>query len=267
MNQAEVKEELVRYEALKKNAIEFCSKLGILKECREEIESSFSFFSSGEFICLSHELNAIVKNKQIKNNNNDFVINKLKEQKNFHFSELNSSIDVQTNEMIFTPQKQIDNQQLLYCVDKGHIFLNKWACDILSHEFVHVLEMKDKSRILKDDFGFLSLKEDGLIFESKDLTKEKYYLHSVVRESRVVAIQEIVQKHQGATTLSALDLVGRWQEWYWRNRPIKRFKSFAALKMWSMKMQLSTLKQWDISRVLDEWEVCKKVYTDYAKLY
>lgn len=113
----------------------------------------------------------------------------------------------------------------------------------LSHELAHMVETRDDSRLIKDDYGIRKY------FPST----HKGQLQAIAREARTRGIQtRMVETAFGNSTL----LVHRVAYLYVQssNYSVGKFSSKSEVNEWSARITATAYREWTKERVIDIWK-------------
>lgn len=112
-----------------------------------------------------------------------------------------------------------------YIPRKNEIFITG-VFPTLSHEIAHIVEINDKNRLLKDDFGMSVLFAEKL-FKSN----AKYSFAAFARETRVEAIQSVIDNSE-KNTFERLTSNPIWNGAVKSNVPFGKFNNFKQVEEW-----------------------------------
>ena len=119
------------------------------------------------------------------------------------------------------------------------------ALPSIEHEIAHFVEMEDKSRWTKTDWG-LGVNPDFL-----DTATIPHVIAAAARETRVRAIQYQISNEQNPYLFNNI---------YWReameHRVVGtgRFKSHKDISDWLWSMSIRTQSDWDLDRIESAWK-------------
>jgi hypothetical protein len=151
----------------------------------------------------------------------------------------------------------IDKRILIHSIhgnvdkDKGY-FVNKnnihipFGLPAMSHQISHMVEMKNKHRLLLPDWGMPAFVGDK--------PNNKTFYAALSREIRVRAIDcvqnPLIQKHDTRFNIFENSV---WKDWAIESLPFGRFKTFEDINLWMCDLRDKTIQAWNLDRIKETW--------------
>lgn len=122
----------------------------------------------------------------------------------------------------------------------------------IEHEIAHIVEMNDYNRLVITDFDMPFRGPKASLFYNK----KSVYITSCARETRVRAIQSIIEGKEDYDSFTAQPLNNamlKLTSKFFDNTDDTRFKSSADFVDWLQNIRMRTMNLWDKDRVVFEW--------------
>lgn len=129
-----------------------------------------------------------------------------------------------------------------YIPTKQTIFI-PYSFPNIGHEIAHMVEMKDYSRCIKTDWGFLDPEK------SVKSNKPNRIIAAAAREIRVRAIESIFSNN--VTKIGKNQI---WIEAIYGILPYGKFDTFKDFLDWEEDLHNKTIKAWNADRIETEWK-------------
>lgn len=144
---------------------------------------------------------------------------------------------------------------------KDFIFI-PYVLPSLPHEIGHILEMKDKSRWVKDDLGMpmmTNLKNPAIFYRSmaRDFRARAIQLRLGSNDPNVIknhVEKQTIDSYEGSWFLAARDLL-----------PYGRFRNTKDVADWANTFMLTTFNEWTEEKIRHEWSLRIDHYKEWME--